>query len=292
MTENNKPGQKSLQQVADEVRDAMIHYIASNTAEEDVRREEERDARVRAALKELAHQGKLPPRKSKKEASRNSWTRLGPAPATLLCVMLVMVLAAFGALVPIGRPGRTLDFDQTVSMMLGAAVLATWAAAVGVNAWRLSRFEGDATVLVPPLSPGVFDFLFSAPLVVTVPVAAGVLPALVRGGHVEPTAIIAAFISVGLLALREIDSTAYVRDGFAHLRVGWLWVRHRSVPAAHVTGIRVERDSYQGAPSFVVKFEFPGVPRSSRFSSITTRFRSEEEANAEANRWRKAMGQV
>lgn len=52
-----------LKTVADEVQEALIRHIEANTDDEDARREAERDARIAAALKELAEQGKLPPKR-------------------------------------------------------------------------------------------------------------------------------------------------------------------------------------------------------------------------------------
>ena len=57
------PPKKPIARVAEEVQEELIRYIEANTAEEDERREAERDARVAAALRELAEEGKLPPRR-------------------------------------------------------------------------------------------------------------------------------------------------------------------------------------------------------------------------------------
>ncbi len=55
--------QPPLARVAEEVQELLIRHIEANTADEDARREAERDARVAAALKELADEGKLPPKR-------------------------------------------------------------------------------------------------------------------------------------------------------------------------------------------------------------------------------------
>ena len=54
----NKP--KPIKEVADEVRDALVQHIQADTREEDEQREAERDARTKAALEQLAREGKLP----------------------------------------------------------------------------------------------------------------------------------------------------------------------------------------------------------------------------------------
>lgn len=38
-------------------------------------------------------------------------------------------------------------------------------------------------------------------------------------------------------------------------RKGWLWVRRTSLPVGKVRAVVVQRDTYQGAPSFVVKLD-------------------------------------
>jgi hypothetical protein len=58
----NKPEPKPIQEVADEVQEVLIRHIEADTEDEDARREAERDARVAALLKQLAEEGKLPPR--------------------------------------------------------------------------------------------------------------------------------------------------------------------------------------------------------------------------------------
>jgi len=58
------PKEPRIRQVADEVAAKLIEHIRDDTAEDDARREAERDARVARALRELAAQGKLPPRRS------------------------------------------------------------------------------------------------------------------------------------------------------------------------------------------------------------------------------------
>ncbi len=57
------PPKTPIRKVAEEVQEILIRHIEANTAEEDERREAERDARIAAALKELAEAGKLPPRR-------------------------------------------------------------------------------------------------------------------------------------------------------------------------------------------------------------------------------------
>ncbi len=57
------PRKTPIGKVAEEVQEILIRHIEANTAEEDARREAERDARIAAALKELADDGKLPPRR-------------------------------------------------------------------------------------------------------------------------------------------------------------------------------------------------------------------------------------
>jgi hypothetical protein len=58
------PAPKSdIAKVAEEVQELLIRHIEGNTAEDDARREAERDARVAAALRELAEEGKLPPKR-------------------------------------------------------------------------------------------------------------------------------------------------------------------------------------------------------------------------------------
>lgn len=54
-----------LERVAEETRDRLVAYIRENTAEDDARREAERDARVKAALEELGREGKRPPSRKK-----------------------------------------------------------------------------------------------------------------------------------------------------------------------------------------------------------------------------------
>lgn len=57
---------KTLQQVADEMRDAAIEYYRTNTEADEARREAEEEVRVRALLERLEREGKLPPRDKKK----------------------------------------------------------------------------------------------------------------------------------------------------------------------------------------------------------------------------------
>lgn len=58
---SEKKPQKTLQEVADELRDAAIEYYGTNTEEDEARRQAEEDVRVRAVLAELGRLGKLPP---------------------------------------------------------------------------------------------------------------------------------------------------------------------------------------------------------------------------------------
>ena len=53
---------KPIQKLADETRDLLMKHIEANTAEDDARREAERDERIRATIAELARDGMLPPR--------------------------------------------------------------------------------------------------------------------------------------------------------------------------------------------------------------------------------------
>lgn len=69
-------------------------------------------------------------------------------------------------------------------------------------------------------------------------------------------------------------------------------MRRESSPLAQVRGVRVDRDTYRGAPSFVVKLDLPDAARFPRLTAVEARYRSSEEANAEAERWRQAMGQL
>lgn len=57
------PRNTPIGKVAEEVQEILIRHIEANTEAEDARREAERDARIAAALKELAEAGKLPPRR-------------------------------------------------------------------------------------------------------------------------------------------------------------------------------------------------------------------------------------
>ena len=59
-----KPAPKTeIKKLADEVQELLIRHIEANTEDDDARREAERDARVAAALKQLAEEGKLPPKR-------------------------------------------------------------------------------------------------------------------------------------------------------------------------------------------------------------------------------------
>jgi len=216
-------------------------------------------------------------------------SRLGPAPIPLACAVLVVLIAAFGALVPIGRPSRTLETAQALGMVLGAGALAAWAVAVGLSAWNLSRQDG--TVLVPSMSPGVFDFLFSVPFLVLVPVAGGGIFALLRGRPSFATLSCALFW-LGLCALREADRVTSVDAQGVRTRAGYLWVRRESAPLGAVKGVEVLRDSYRGAPSYVVKLSMLVPGRYPRLEAAERRYRVEAEAEAEAARWRSALGQL
>ncbi|NVB84679.1 MAG: hypothetical protein HOV81_40270 [Kofleriaceae bacterium] len=208
-----------------------------------------------------------------------AWARLGPARGPMICALLVAAVAAIGALVPIGHAGTTLGEHEVTAIGVGAAWLALWAIALAVKAWRLSRTEAAATVLVRPLSSSLaYEIVFSAPLVVAVP-----MTSLVAG----LPSVVGALVCAGLVALREIDVARYVEDGRIHARAGWLWVRVQSAPLDQVREVRVERDSHQGAPSYVVKLELDAaLPR---LASVEARFRSLDAANAEAERWRRAL---
>lgn len=216
-------------------------------------------------------------------------SRLGPAPLPLLVALAVVVLALAVAVVPIGRPARTVPWDQAFAMILGAGALAGWAVAVLGSAWGLARVESAAVVLVPPLSPGAADLLFSAPLLVVVPVASLGLGALMRGGRPGLGAVLGAAFTFGLLALREADRTTYVHAGRVEVRVGWLWVRRESVPVDAVRGVEVLRDTHRGAASYNVHLVLDAPERTPRLATTEARFRVEAEAHAEAERWRRAL---
>lgn len=219
-------------------------------------------------------------------------TRLGPAPVPLLCAVLVVAIAAFGALVPIGRPSRTLEPVVAYGMLLGAGALGAWAVALGISAWGLSRVEGAAAVLVPAMSPGVFDLLFSLPFLVLVPVAGGGLFTMLRGGGLSLAGLLCAGFTLGLCALRETDGQLYVAGGRVVSRQGWLWVRTTTVETGRVHAVDVVRDSYRGAPSYVVKLSFHEPGRYPALEARERRFRDEAEAQAEAARWKEAIGQL
>lgn len=55
---------KPIHKLANTVRDLLTRHIQNNTAEDDARREMERDEKVKAAIAQLATAGKLPPRAS------------------------------------------------------------------------------------------------------------------------------------------------------------------------------------------------------------------------------------
>lgn len=54
-------GDTLLERVAEETRDRLVAHIRENTAEDDARREAERDTRVKAALEKLTREGNRPP---------------------------------------------------------------------------------------------------------------------------------------------------------------------------------------------------------------------------------------
>ncbi len=62
MTKKEAP-KTDIKRVADETLDLLLRHMQSNTTEEDARMEAEEDARVAQALKELAAEGKLPPKR-------------------------------------------------------------------------------------------------------------------------------------------------------------------------------------------------------------------------------------
>ena len=66
MTSTKKPAGKPIDEVAREVQETLIRHIRENTADDDARREAERDERVAAVLRKLAEEGKLPPRGDQK----------------------------------------------------------------------------------------------------------------------------------------------------------------------------------------------------------------------------------
>lgn len=220
------------------------------------------------------------------------FSRLGPAPVPLVCALLVVAIAAFGALVPIGRPSRTVELPVAWGMVVGAGVLAIWAIAVGSQALWLTRVERAGVILVPSMSPGVGDFLFSLPFLVVVPVAAGGFVAMIRGGGGSLAAPLCAVIWLGLCGFRELDGPGYVSEGQVTARKGWLWVRRESVPVEKVRGVVVTRDTFRGAPSFVVKLQVGESVRAPAIVGLEQRFRSESEAEAEAARWRAAVGRI
>jgi hypothetical protein len=202
-----------------------------------------------------------------------------------MCALLVGALVAFAALVPIGRPSRTLDGDSAVGMLLGAATLAIWAIALGVQARWLAGVEAEAVVLTPSMSPGVFDLVFSLPFLVVVPLAANGLYAFLRGGAFTLVSLLCASLCLGLFAIRETDGQAYVRNGELASRKGWLWVRRVTVPVEEVRAVTVQRDTFRGAASFIVKLEVAEPA----LAGLEQRYRSEAEAEAEATRWRHAL---
>jgi hypothetical protein len=60
---------KPIQKLADAVRKLLTRHIEANTQDDDARREVERDVRVRAAIEQMSHEGKLPPRASPKSSA-------------------------------------------------------------------------------------------------------------------------------------------------------------------------------------------------------------------------------
>lgn len=55
-------GTRTKRTLAEEIQEALIRHIRDNTAEDDERREAERDVRIAEAIKELGAEGKPPPR--------------------------------------------------------------------------------------------------------------------------------------------------------------------------------------------------------------------------------------
>lgn len=216
-------------------------------------------------------------------------SRFGPALVPLLCVPPLVGVAAVGAFVPIGHQGQTLEGGMALGIVLCAAALAAWSLAVGLAAWGLTRVESTSTILVPSMSPGVFDLVFSLPFLGVVPAAALAVVPLLRGGLPAAPGVLALPVWLGLMALREADETTYVRDARVHVRKGWLLVRREAAPVGQVRGVRVDRDSYRGAPSYVVKLEVDPA-RYPRLARAERRYRSTPEADAEAARWRRAIG--
>ena len=306
---------KTIKEVSDETQDALIRHIRDNTAEDDERREAERDERVKATLKALEQEGKRPPRRQKEQAipapvaasaaatpaalqppATPARRRFGPAPGPLICALVIVVIAVFGRTVRIGFQGTTLSTDETLAMIAGAMLLAAWAIAVAVSASRLRREQGDAAILVQPFSSiRGYDILFSAPFVFAVPAACLTVPALLHGEQPDPelhgAAFFGALIWLGLLAIRERDITAWVREGRVRLRAGWLWVRREELPLERVRAVVVERDTYQGAPSYFVRLDFDDAASCPRLAAIQARFGdSVDKADAEARRWRLVLG--
>lgn len=213
-------------------------------------------------------------------------SRLGPAPAPLVCAFFVVVIVAVGFFVPIGRPSRTLDGGTAFAMALGAITLGIWGVALAVQSNWLHGVESRGVILTPAMSPGVGDVLFSLPFLVVVPVAAAGVFSAIRGGPLTATAVSCALVWAALCGLRETDGTGYVRDGVVTQRKGWLWVRRVSVPAAEVGDVVVGEEVFRGAPNYVVKFE----ARAPALVAMEARFRVKAEAEAEAERWRRAVG--
>jgi hypothetical protein len=52
-----------IQRTAEETQERIRRHIEANTAEEDARREAERDARMAALFEEFTREGNLPPRR-------------------------------------------------------------------------------------------------------------------------------------------------------------------------------------------------------------------------------------
>lgn len=214
------------------------------------------------------------------------FSRLGPAPAPLVCVLLILVVVAVGYFVPIGRPSRTMDGATAFGMLLGAATLGLWALALVAQAWWLSGVEGKGVILVPAASPGVTDLLFSLPFLVVVPVAGGGLFTALRGGGLSLATLVSAVVFVALCAQREVDMQGYVHDGVVTARQGWLWPRRTELPVREVRDVVVREDSFRHAPSYVVELSLSGRA----LPGFERRFRVRAEADAEAGRWRAALG--
>jgi hypothetical protein len=59
MTRHTSP-RRTIEQVRQEIQERIIRHMQADTCEEDERRQQERDARIRALLEEWAAGGELP----------------------------------------------------------------------------------------------------------------------------------------------------------------------------------------------------------------------------------------